>query len=129
MRQRHWDVGLGLDGMDAVEFFQGYEKEFQVDLTDLWQHWDEFFGPEGLLWPDHLVLLAAGLIGVGAGLIVNKVAGGGLPTWVVMLIMVAVVALLLFLYGRFYLKPLKQICVADLVEAARQRKWQLEPID
>lgn len=38
---------LGMDGDDAVEFFEKFAKEFNVDLSALGKHWSEHFGPEG----------------------------------------------------------------------------------
>jgi acyl carrier protein len=37
---------LGLDGDDAVEFFDAVEKRFGTDLTTLYRGWREYFGPE-----------------------------------------------------------------------------------
>jgi acyl carrier protein len=44
-------VDLGMDGDDAVEFFDKFEKQFEVDLTYLQEHWNEYFGPEGISGP------------------------------------------------------------------------------
>jgi acyl carrier protein len=38
---------IGVDGDDAVELFQKFEKRYEVDLTSLYEHWDQHFGPEG----------------------------------------------------------------------------------
>ena len=38
---------LGMEGDDAVEFFEKFEKEFQVDLSSLWADWNCYFAPEG----------------------------------------------------------------------------------
>jgi hypothetical protein len=38
---------LGMDGDDAVEFFQAFGRDFNVDLNSLWQQWDRHFHPEG----------------------------------------------------------------------------------
>jgi uncharacterized protein DUF1493 len=40
-------VDLGMDGDDAVEFFEKFAKKFEVDLTHHQEHWSEYFGPEG----------------------------------------------------------------------------------
>jgi hypothetical protein len=37
---------LGMDGDDAVEFFEKFGSQFRVDLTQLWKHWRSHFGPE-----------------------------------------------------------------------------------
>ena len=39
---------LGMDGDDAVEFFNRVHEQFGTDLTNLHSHWREHFGPEGL---------------------------------------------------------------------------------
>lgn len=31
---------IGVDGDDAVELFQKFEKKYEVDLTSLYEHWD-----------------------------------------------------------------------------------------
>jgi acyl carrier protein len=40
---------LGMDGDDAVEFFDLFSDKFKVDLSQLSQHWHHHFGPEGFL--------------------------------------------------------------------------------
>jgi hypothetical protein len=40
---------LGMDGDDAVEFFNLFSDKFNVDLSRLLQHWHHHFGPEGIL--------------------------------------------------------------------------------
>jgi len=39
---------LGMDGDDAVEFFEAFGQTFSVDLARLWQHWHHHFAPEGI---------------------------------------------------------------------------------
>ena len=60
---RHWHVrkcrrltidtrlaqDLGMDGEDAVEFFDEFQRDFGIDLTDLHMHWNQHFSPEGTL--------------------------------------------------------------------------------
>ncbi len=38
---------LGMDGDDAVEFFEDFGKRYEVDLAPLYQNWDRHFGREG----------------------------------------------------------------------------------
>ncbi len=38
---------LGLDGDDAFELFEKFEKKFETDCSALWSQWDSHFGPEG----------------------------------------------------------------------------------
>jgi acyl carrier protein len=38
---------LGMDGEDAVEFFDDFQQDFGIDLEDLYLHWDQHFSPRG----------------------------------------------------------------------------------
>src|SRR5689334_7455628 len=60
---------LGMDGDDAVDFFNNLHERFGTDLTQLHQHWSEHFGPEGFSCWNGLVIIPAAVIGgVVAGL-------------------------------------------------------------
>jgi hypothetical protein len=39
---------IGMDGDDAVEFFEEFAQRFHVDLTPLGEEWDQYFVPEGV---------------------------------------------------------------------------------
>ena len=45
---RSVNCDIGMDGDDAVEFFEDFGQRFQVDLTPLGEEWDEYFVPEGV---------------------------------------------------------------------------------
>src|SRR5690348_1284051 len=49
---------LGIDGDDAVEFFEVFAQEFGVDLQELRMHWDQHFAPEGSLSLAAMVAIA-----------------------------------------------------------------------
>ncbi|MGA2598137.1 MAG: DUF1493 family protein [Bryobacteraceae bacterium] len=38
---------LGIDGDDAVHLLKMFGEKFHVDLTDLYDHWNQHFRPEG----------------------------------------------------------------------------------
>jgi len=38
---------LGVEGDDAVEFFEEFRTEFAVELQELGRDWSFYFGPEG----------------------------------------------------------------------------------
>jgi acyl carrier protein len=66
---------LGMDGDDAVDFFNSVHERFGTDLTHLHEHWSEHFGPEGFSCWNGLVIIPAAVIG-------GAVAGGaGLSTF------------------------------------------------
>jgi hypothetical protein len=111
---------LGMDGDDAVEFFEDFEKRYGADLTPLYQHWSRHFGPEGCGSPTScllmflLVLSPFPLMPLGIS-----------PVWVWGL---EIAALLLWLW------PLRQwplkdntipVTVQDLVAAAESKQWPI----
>jgi len=113
---------LGMDGDDAVEFFQAFEERFSPELEPLYRHWAKHFGPEGWGWSDYqlnwaalaaLGVLGAGLVGVlpiwssgvgGAGLLATFVLG-----WL----------------SERKNRPHVPITVRDLIEAAVTKHWPL----
>jgi hypothetical protein len=51
---------LGMDGDDAVEFFEAFAEKFSVDLKQLGEEWNLYFNPEGVSLfgtPDGLLTL------------------------------------------------------------------------
>jgi acyl carrier protein len=46
--ERSLNRDLGMDGDDAVEFFEAFATKFNVDLSELREEWERYFGPEGL---------------------------------------------------------------------------------
>jgi len=53
---------LGMDGDDAVEFFERFGREFSVDLRPLGEDWQYYFGPEGIPFRAWLFILIPGFI-------------------------------------------------------------------
>src|SRR3954454_17627807 len=54
---------LGMDGDDAVDFFNSVNEQFGTDLTHLHEHWSGHFGPEGFSCWNGLVIIPAAFIG------------------------------------------------------------------
>jgi|GEM_PF-840528 len=111
---------LGLDGDDAVDFFEAYGTTFGVDLDPLHQRWAQHFGPEGfpLSFTLGMVLIAA----VAGGLL----AFTGLPKWAVIGLGLAaafgwLIGLRAWPLGRGQVAI--PITVGDLNEAARLGRW------
>lgn len=51
---------LGMDGDDAVDFFNSVHDRFGTDFTHLHENWSEHFGPEGFsCWYGLAIILAA----------------------------------------------------------------------
>jgi len=54
---------LGMDGDDAVDFFNSVHELFATDLNHLHEHWSDHFGPEGFSCWNGLVIIPAAVIG------------------------------------------------------------------
>jgi hypothetical protein len=111
-----------VDGDDAVELFQKFEKKYEVDLTSLYEHWDQHFGPEGSSPPMGF------LIAIGAAVIVGDLLNRAyrpIPTWAWM---TALLVAYLFVHGKFFSEPVNYIpiTVQELVDAAISHKWNRE---
>lgn len=112
---------LGMDGDDAVEFFEAFGERFGMNLTPLGQHWDRHFGPEGTS-PFWLFLVVGAIVALSlvvssiiAGLVWLGLIGGGLLASAIGL-------------GRWRARrqvPHLPITVGDLIEAARTGRWPL----
>ena len=107
---------LGIDGEDAVEFFDEFQRDFGVDLVDLHMHWDQHFSPEGTL---SLGALAAIVLCITAGFWLRE-AIGILPAWVWGLILIAIAALI---HHRFAKDDRLPVTVGDLIESVRVGRW------
>jgi acyl carrier protein len=111
---------LGMDGDDAVEFFQDFEKRYGPDLAPLYRHWDRHFGPEGFGSPMMFLILLA-LVFLPIPLIPLGIS----PEWVWG---IEIGAILLWLW------PLRQwplkdktiaVTVEDVVMAAKTKQWPI----
>jgi hypothetical protein len=117
---------FGLDGDDAVEFLGAYADAFQVDVTALQAEWSEFFGPEA--GPGCLTALFLLVPFAVAAILVFSVGWTfGFPR-----AMIAIVGgVLMFAWRRVSFWPykklfplMKEITVAELIEAARRGRWR-----
>src|SRR6478672_5829079 len=109
---------LGMDGDDAVNFFNGLHERFGTDLTYLHEHWSEHFGPEGFSCWNGLVIIPAALIG-------GVVAGvAGLSTFWGVAITVALLGAWLWVMRRWG-PPDKMvpITVQEVVAAVEAGAW------
>ena len=109
------NLDLGLDGDDAVEFFEKFGKEFSVNLKPLGQAWHEHFGPEGGLSLFGLACFVLFAVGVAIHWMVNWI-----PVWAgIPLIIVWVWPLRCWPIR----KTLTPVTVRDLVNAACTGSW------
>ena len=109
---------LGMDGDDAVDFFNNLHERFGTDLTQLHQHWSEHFGPEGFSCWNGLVIIPAAIIG-------GVVAGfAGLSKFLGVAIAVALLAAWLWVMRRWG-SPDKMvpITVQQVVAAVEAGAW------
>ena len=107
---------LGMDGEDAVEFFDEFQRDFGVDLVDLHMHWDQHFSPEGTL---SLGALVAIVLCITAGFWLRG-ALGILPAWSWGLILIGISALI---HQRFVRDDRLPVTLGDLAESVRVGRW------
>lgn len=110
---------LGMDGDDAVDFFNSVHERFGTDLTHLYELWGDYFGPEGFSCWNGLVIMPAAVIGgVAAGLLgLGALAGFG----------ITIALLVLWFWTMKKWGPpdrMKTITVAEVVDAVETGAWQ-----
>jgi hypothetical protein len=113
---------LGMDGDDAVDFFNSVHERFGTDLTHLHKHWRNHFGPEGFSCWNGLVIIPAAVIGG----VVAAVAG--LSTFWGFAISVALLAAWIWVMRRWG-RPdeMVPVTVEDVVSAVEIGTWPSRP--
>jgi|SRR5690348_12145013 len=113
---------LGMDGDDAVAFFNSLQERFGTDLAHLHEHWSEHFGPEGFSFWNGLVIIPAAVIG-------GVVAGvAGLSTFWGVAITVALLTPWLWVMRRWGPPDrLVPITVGEVVAAVEAGAWPSRP--
>ena len=114
---------LGLDGDDAVEFFEAFEADFQPDLEALYARWGSHFGPEG--WTlSNIGQVVSGIMVLAAPVAVIA-ALAGVPRWLALFFGMAafLVWFLLLRMWPFRPKALSPISVQDLITTAKAGRW------
>lgn len=111
---------LGMDGDDAVEFFETFSKRFSVDLEELNVHWEQHFAPEGG-GPGLGFMILTGVAVVLAGLLHEAVSV--IPMWAsyVGVLSISFVAYF-YLAGRNAVRA-SGVTVQDLIDAAKAHRW------
>jgi hypothetical protein len=105
-----------MDGDDAVEFFERFRQEFQVDLADLDIHWNQHFVREG--GPNFAVMIVIGLC-VTAGFWFRH-GIGIFPGWAWGIVLIAIAVLIHQTLTKDTMIP---VTVGDLVESVRSGRW------
>lgn len=113
---------LGMDGDDAVDFFDTVHETFGTDLTHLHERWSDHFGPEGFSCWYGLAIIPAAVIG-------GAVAGmSGLSAVWGLVIAVALLAAALWASRRW--GPADRtvsITVAEVAAAVEAGAWPSRP--
>lgn len=117
---------IGMEGDDAVEFFEKFGETFNVDLTGLYEHWDRHFFPEGgtplAFW---FVVIFVSIL--GAELLHQTLRW--IPFWLTCIgTTLAFTWLYVKLLKRFGPPPIvkRPITVQTLVDAATRGEWLLD---
>ncbi|MBA17532.1 MAG: hypothetical protein CMN73_14455 [Sphingomonas sp.] len=112
---------LGLGGRGAVEFFSRLADRHRVDLTALWQGWDEYFDPDDTARRFGLMLLTIFVIGVAGpqlGDFLNLSRGQELV--LVLGLFIAAWAII----NRKRRRAARTIRVSDVVAAVERGRWE-----
>ncbi len=113
---------LGMDGDDAVDFFNSVHERFGTDLTHLHEHWREHFGLEGFSCWNGLVIIPAAIIG---GVVVGS---AGLSTFLGVAITVALLVAWLWMMRRWGPPDrIVPVTVEEVVTAVKAGSWPSRP--
>ena len=116
---------LGMDGEDAVDFFDEFATKFNVDISTLRQDWSLHFGPERLPLAGILVILLWALSSGLLHLIFEQV-----PIWAFAAGLALIAGWALSRLNRKGESAgLDPIRVSDLVASAQSGRWTLAPND
>lgn len=119
---------IGVDGDDAVEFFEKYGEAFHVDLAALHRHWDLHFAPEGVGFQSLPLLIIVGAA-VVTGDLVHEV-DRRIPLWASTITLLILFSWFFckFLFNFFYDAPDKKIpiTVQYLANSAASGTWVLD---
>jgi acyl carrier protein len=114
---------IGLDGDDALEFFQAFRKEFAVDITDLQLFWDRYFAPEGMTLSTGLLFAIPGLV---FGVLFTHLFPH-LPDWFCFALAYAFCLASLCYLGKWrHKKRFPQVSIQDLIDTAKSGRWTKE---
>lgn len=113
---------LGMDGDDAVDFFNRVHERFGTDLTHLNRRWSGHFRPEGISWRHGAVTIPAAVVGG----VVAGVAGLS-KLWGVAIALALLVALLWAV--RRWRPPDRTapVTVGEVVAAVEAGAWPSRP--
>lgn len=113
---------LGMDGDDAVDFFNSLHERFGTDLSHLHEQWSDHFGPEGFSCLNGLVIIPAAIIG---GLIAGF---AGLSTFWGVAVTVAILAAWLWAMRRWGPPDrMVPVTVGEVVAAVEAGAWPSRP--
>jgi acyl carrier protein len=113
---------LGIEGDDAVEFFESVQERFGTDLTSLGENWSKHFVPEGFsIWNGLIIIPLALIAGMIAGVL-------GLNNfWAFILALTIIVACYWAIARWGPPDRMIPITVGDVVSAVEAGKWPSRP--
>jgi acyl carrier protein len=109
---------LGMDGDDAVEFFDSLHERFGTDLNHLYEHWSKHFGPEA---PSLWIVLAIVAASFGGAMIASS---ADLSKFSLAMMVIALFVAFFWAIRRWAQQSRKApVTVDDVVTAVRRGKW------
>jgi Protein of unknown function (DUF1493) len=113
---------LGMEGDDAVEFFEQFSQKFAVDLTRLHEDWHCYFGPEGVSVGGMLFVLVPTL---GLALVLQHMIPK-FSFWVYTVIAFVAWMGAVYFWQKRHPDRYPQIRIQDLIDAVRAGSWTRE---
>jgi hypothetical protein len=114
---------LGMEGDDAVEFFEKFGNEFRVDFSSLYEDWNKYFAAEGVSPAVVLVILGPGAL-IGFGM---EQLFAGLPSWICFFVGMSIWLVPFFYFVRRRSRRALQISIQDLIDCANEGRWSKLP--
>jgi len=115
---------LGIEGDDAVEFFEKFQMEFFVELKELGENWSSYFAPEGVSPVTAAIVVVPGIF---LGIIFSRL-WPTLPTWVCWLLGISISFVAFYRWLLWKRRPTqREITIAQLVRAAESGRLRLDP--
>lgn len=112
---------LGIDSHIAAKLFEEYEATFDVDVEDIWQHWNEYFGTEGVTLQRVLALVGICIVVDLPLLLIPRV-----PAWTILPTDICILAFwLIFSRRKISSTTAREITVKDLLVAIPEKRLRL----
>jgi hypothetical protein len=110
---------LGMEGDDAVEFFQRFAAEFKADLTQLELGWHSYFSSEAMSPVGAVIVIGSPLL---LAFLVNYIIPS-MPFWIAAALAFPLWLWVFYWWTRLPRNRSPQISIQDLLDCVKAGKW------